>query len=144
MGTNGEHRDRGERPAFARRVLLAQVFGLLCMKGNAAVSMSFTALSQATEMLDAHLATRDRAGLLASCAQAGHCVYLQRNPQVFDLLVYERSRAGSLRQLYEAVEFPPEGSTFKLGGHRKELGHVHIDFVKVGERWVLHEIWNCR
>ncbi|MCA6624241.1 MAG: hypothetical protein IM542_17060 [Pseudanabaena sp. M165S2SP1A06QC] len=45
---------------------------------------------------------------------------------------------------YKGHSFPENGKTFKLGGHDKELGHMHIDFLKRGDNWVIQKIWQCR
>jgi len=42
------------------------------------------------------------------------------------------------------MAFPPDAQTFKLGGHDEELGHIHIDFRKAGDRWQLEAVWMCR
>lgn len=52
--------------------------------------------------------------------------------------------ARSLDLTYRGREFPRDAVAFKLGGHGAELGHVHVDFMKIDERWVLKEIWLCR
>lgn len=49
-----------------------------------------------------------------------------------------------LAKVFEGREFPKDTATFKLGGHKKELGHCHIDFVKEGGSWRIIRIWQCR
>lgn len=56
----------------------------------------------------------------------------------------EKHTTASLRQLYAQIEFPKNEHEFKLGGHDKELGHIHIDFVKNDGSWFLNKIWMCR
>ncbi len=58
---------------------------------------------------------------------------LQRQFQVMDF-----------RARYKGVSFPTDAQTFKLGGHDKELGHMHVDFSKRGAAWVIEGIWQCR
>ena len=58
---------------------------------------------------------------------------LQRQFQIMDF-----------RIRYKDCSFPETGKTFKLGGHDKELGHMHIDFLKRGDDWVIQKIWQCR
>ena len=48
------------------------------------------------------------------------------------------------RTRYKDTLFPIEAERFKLGGHDKELGHIHIDFLKRGDAWVIEKIWCCR
>ena len=49
-----------------------------------------------------------------------------------------------LTVLYVDKEFPKIETTFKLGGHMKELGFIHIDFIKNDNAWHLARIWICR
>jgi hypothetical protein len=49
-----------------------------------------------------------------------------------------------LTEIFEGREFSEDATTFKLGGHDKELGHCHIDFVKNGGLWLIVKIWQCR
>jgi len=104
----------------------------------------FDSLQQAITMLDTYLAAHDGAGLIAWCSAGGRCDYLRRHPEVFEVLAYQWGRVGPFRQLYAAREFPAAGGSFKLGGHMRELGHVHIDFVRVAGGWALDDIWKCR
>ncbi len=53
-------------------------------------------------------------------------------------------RIMDFRIRYKDISFPDKGVDFKLGGHDKELGHVHIDFVKRIDGWVINKIWQCR
>ncbi len=45
---------------------------------------------------------------------------------------------------YQDSAFPETGDTFKLGGHDKELGHMHLDFSRRGKNWVIEGVWQCR
>jgi len=56
----------------------------------------------------------------------------------------ERHAATPLPQLYAGREFPQHGNAFKLGGHDRELGHIHVDFVRAESGWELERIWMCR
>src|SRR5438552_2940174 len=56
----------------------------------------------------------------------------------------EKHAATPLIKLYAGWRFPKSGREFKLGGHDKELGHIHIDFVRSGSRWEIQRIWMCR
>jgi hypothetical protein len=57
---------------------------------------------------------------------------------IFDELVKINKRT-PLTALYEGKQFPSNDSSFKLGGHDKELGHIHIFFVKTYGVWHLSE-----
>jgi len=56
----------------------------------------------------------------------------------------ETHEATPLPELYAGWEFPADSRRFKLGGHAKELGHIHIDFVKANAEWDIQSIWMCR
>mgnify|MGYP006969416187 CR=1 FL=1 len=56
----------------------------------------------------------------------------------------ERHEMTPLPRLYADWDFPPDDETFKLGGHDKELGHIHIEFVKSDAGWEIEKIWMCR
>lgn len=49
-----------------------------------------------------------------------------------------------LTQIYDGREFPEGADTMTLGGHNKELGHIHILFRKQDEGWVLWDLGMCR
>jgi hypothetical protein len=49
-----------------------------------------------------------------------------------------------LLELYAEKEFPQDSWEFKLAGHGKELGHIHIDFVKSKAGWEIQKVWMCR
>ena len=51
---------------------------------------------------------------------------------------------GKLAKIFVGREFPKDATTFKLGGHMKELGCCHIDFLKKGDSWKIVSIWQCR
>jgi len=61
----------------------------------------------------------------------------------FPVLLYEFQKM-DFRTRYKDTLFPIEAERFKLGGHDKELGHIHIDFLKRGDAWVIEKIWCCR
>ena len=56
----------------------------------------------------------------------------------------EQHAATPLTRLYAGKRFPLFGRAFKLGGHDRELGHIHIDFVRAESGWELERIWMCR
>lgn len=53
-------------------------------------------------------------------------------------------QALDFRTRYKGLSFPENETMFKLGGHNKELGHIHIDFLKISDNWVIEKIWQCR
>jgi hypothetical protein len=48
------------------------------------------------------------------------------------------------RARYAGRSFPEQEENFKLGGHDKELGYIHLDFLKRGDQWIIEKIWECR
>jgi hypothetical protein len=50
----------------------------------------------------------------------------------------------TLGEVFAGREFSNAYKHFKLGGHAKDLGHCHIDFVQQNGRWMLQRIWHCR
>jgi hypothetical protein len=56
----------------------------------------------------------------------------------------EQNVATPLVTLYAGRKFPVAAKEFKLGGHDRELGHIHIDFVRSGTTWQIQKIWMCR
>jgi hypothetical protein len=71
-----------------------------------------------------------------------------KNPQPTRLAYVKQLDAdlgeSKLAKVFEGREFPKDATNFKLGGHRKELGCCHIDFVKDGGSWQIARIWQCR
>ena len=56
----------------------------------------------------------------------------------------ERHGEQKLPRRYARRTFPRDKTKCKLGGHMKELGCLHIDFVKKNGAWRLERIWLCR
>ena len=65
------------------------------------------------------------------------------DPWVLDSLL-EQNATTPLIELYAGRSFPPSATVYKLGGHAKELGHIHIDFVRSDAGWEIQRIWMCR
>ena len=103
----------------------------------------FPSLAEATRVLDTALAAPNRTAALNALLPAGK-TYFSRHPEVVEMLLNEHRRTGAFTKLYADRHFPSTASTFKLGGHASELGHIHIDFVRDAEGWRLKDIWNCR
>lgn len=103
---------------------------------------AFAKLADALAFLQTALEKDDYAGLVAACA-AGEKSTLAQHRAPFDQLKTAH-QAKALRERYAKLEFPAQADTFKLGGHASELGHLHVDFVRVDGGWRLKDIWNCR
>jgi len=95
--------------------------------------------------IETRLQEGDLAGLFGACFQDRESNFMRS--VVFKRLQEIHAEVG-LRSLYlersPPVAFPPDAETFQLGGHGRELGHIHIDFRKAGDRWQLEAVWMCR
>ncbi len=101
------------------------------------VPTGFTTLPEAVSFIASCLDAGDHARLDAAC--------LRRKPSdhTFSMLQYAHKKT-PLVKLYAGREFPAQGAACTLGGHNRELGHIHIDFVKRGDVWLIDSIWICR
>lgn len=104
----------------------------------------FQSLSQAVEFIAERLERIEALELMAQLAQISHPV----NSDFFiDSLFPELQKHHhelDFRIRYTKIHFPPGEVQFKLGGHMKELGCIHMDFVKIEQGWMLDAIWRCR
>jgi hypothetical protein len=111
--------------------------------------MTFGQLSEAVEFLAARLDVGDLDGIADECSAAAIDSadgVPSRRPSRLGAIdeLGRQHRSRDIRRLYEGRQFPDDLLQFKLGGHGAELGHVHVDFARAGESWVLKEIWICR
>lgn len=98
---------------------------------------TFTDLQEAVRFIADTLDSNDHDALTAASREPLPAEWvLQR--------LRERHAATPLPQLYAGRRFPLLGRAFKLGGHDRELGHLHIDFARVESGWALERIWMCR
>jgi hypothetical protein len=117
---------------------------VMATPGNAR-KPSFRSLAEAVSFIEIRLQDGDLAGLFGACNQVRQSDHMCS--VVFESLQEIHTEVGLRSLCLECsppAAFPPDAETFKLGGHGKELGHIHIDFCKVGARWQLEEIWMCR
>ena len=103
----------------------------------------FSSLAEAVQALDIALAAPNPGAALLGLLPAEK-TYLSEHPDVVAMLLKERERTGPFSKLYANRQFPEAATTFKLGGHASELGHIHIDFIREGAAWKLKDVWNCR
>jgi len=103
---------------------------------------AFAKLADALAFLRTTLEKDDYAGLVAACA-AGDKPLLAQHRAPFDQLKTAHKTKG-LGARYGKLEFPTTEEAFKLGGHASEIGHLHVDFLRVDGQWRLKDIWNCR
>ena len=105
---------------------------------------SFSSVQEAVSFIVGCLENDDYNALCAACVgREGRPSSFSQNRGVFINLKGLHARV-PLSQLYAGATFPGDGDTFKLGGHGKELGHIHIDFVRTSGGWKLADIWGCR
>lgn len=100
---------------------------------------SFTNLQQAVDFLATALESTNFVKISSTCLDS------QRKPNdalLKSLQSLDQKRP--LRELYADKSFPTNAPTFKLGGHMKELGFTHIDFIQTNGVWKLQAMWICR
>jgi len=115
-------------------------------------SRSFRTLAEAVAFLASRLEADDLEAIADQCGAAARDVEREAagvgSPRDHRLRAIEqlalRHAARDLRSRYRFRRFPWRARAFALGGHGKELGHVHVDFVKDASSWRLEEIWVCR
>ena len=97
---------------------------------------AFSNLAEAAKFLAGVISQKDYDVLALACHE-------QPEERVLEGL-RERHESTPLPELYADREFPQDAREFKLGGHAKELGHIHIDFVKSKAGWEIQRVWMCR
>ena len=119
--------------------------------GDAMVTVSkpaFLDLSVAVDFIARALESDDYDTLADACVEERPAAPGLPTPREHRLraikVLAERHRGGSLRSLYTGRVFPAQDTCLKLGGHDRELGHVHIDFARSELGWRLIDIWICR
>jgi hypothetical protein len=86
----------------------------------------------------------DAASLLKACRHRREVrPYLEPDKHVFDQLKAQHA-AKPYDELIAGLSFPADANEYKVGGHGKEFGHLHIDFEKVGDKWCLKHISLCK
>ncbi len=136
FGYQGGHDVRAWTNPGHRRLLgngIRWVAGRPCI--NTAMSDT-TALAKAVGFIVTCLDKKDYKTLSAACTHAP-------NEHILKQLRTVHGKT-PLPKLYANRSFPTRGMTFKLGGHDKELGHIHIDFTKKDGAWRLKTIFGCR
>lgn len=106
---------------------------------------SFANLAEAVKFITECLNNDDYKKLAGTClGREGAKSYLLRYRTPFDLLKNYNTKDKPFGDKYKKREFPDNKNKLKLGGHKAELGCVHIDFIKIDGKWYLEDIWNCR
>lgn len=100
---------------------------------------SFASLQDAVNFLVSCVDTQDHDALSAASLRAANV-----DARLLLAALKARHERTPLTQLYAGREFPQDANHLKLGGHDRELGHVHVDFVKKGKAWYLDGVWMCR
>ncbi len=100
---------------------------------------SFTNLQQAVQFISSSLTTTNFVAIRNACVSP------KGKPKDHILLsLKQKHKETPLPELYAKISFPTNSPRFKLGGHMKELGSIHIDFQKEKDVWSLTSIWMCR
>jgi hypothetical protein len=112
------------------------------------MSPSFTKLSDAVDFIAHALDVGEHGALADACGtreQDAPDLPTRRESRLRAIeLLAGVHREKPLRSLYAGRAFPARESRLKLGGHARELEHLHVDFVRVGPDWQLENIWLCR
>ena len=115
--------------------------GIIVRADEAVEKPTFTTLAQAVAHISQCLEKNTSKDLFAACTE-------KRKPSRLDETIFshlqKRNEDKKLAELYSEREFPQDQKVYKLGGHGKELGHIHIDFMKRGKTWSILKIWMCR
>jgi hypothetical protein len=98
---------------------------------------AFANLAAAVEFLAEVVSQEDYDALAGACREP-------LPPEWVLARLRQRHEATPLPELYAGWEFPRDAREFKLGGHAKELGFIHIDFVKSRAGWEIQKVWMCR
>jgi hypothetical protein len=105
---------------------------------------SFTNLGVAIQFIIECLDQDAYAKLSGACVGGRKpTVYLAQHRRPFDMLKTAHKKQ-SLLDRYAKRDFPKSGDKFTLGGHRSEIGCLHVDFVKKDGNWFLGDIWDCK
>jgi hypothetical protein len=114
--------------------------------------VSFKQLSDAIEFLAGHLENGRHEAIADQCRDSlqdsERAIPGLPSPREYRLraiqALAQRHAERSLRSLYRWKTFPLLRKEFKLGGHAKELGHIHVDFDRSETGWCLKEVSICR
>jgi len=144
FGYQGGHDIKAWTNPGHRRLLgngIRWVAGRPCINTPAAATAApagktFKKLTAAVGFISTCLDKNDFKTLAAACANAPKGNVLKQLG-----IVHKKQ---PLPKLYAKRTFPAKGGAFKLGGHGKELGHIHVDFTKKDGDWVLQKIFVCR
>ncbi|MDP6542742.1 MAG: ThuA domain-containing protein [Phycisphaerae bacterium] len=143
FGYQGGHDAKAWTNPGHRRLLgngMRWVAGRKCintpMADAAPAGKTFKNLSAAVGFISTCLNKKDHKTLTAACTHAPNVHILKQLAAVH--------KKQPLPKLYAKQSFPAKGAAFKLGGHDKELGHIHIDFTKQDGAWRLKTIFGCR
>lgn len=119
-------------------------------QGNA--RLTFSRLADAIEFLASHLGSDAEQEMIADQfdIEPNDRLLLvgDRTPRDYRLDAIQAlgdvHRARDLRDIYRGVEFPVDRPELTLGGHAKELGHIHLKFRRIDGAWVFAKTFICR
>jgi hypothetical protein len=120
-------------------IIISVLFCLNCFSGE---KPSFIKLNDAIQFISGTLGNNNYDKLKESCVgkegkSAGCPKYTFEN-------LKKINEKNPILKTYEKIEFPEDKDNFKIGGHMKELGCIHIDFVKIQGKWFIQDLWTCR
>ena len=108
---------------------------------QAAEQLKFESVDKFLVWADAKLSANDYKALASAQVSSRHTLEARISlMKILDAKINDRA----LVEIFKGRTFPTDKNKFKLGGHDKELGHWHIDFLKHKGNWYLSRIWYCQ
>ncbi len=101
---------------------------------------SFTNLQHAVDFIATSLESTNDTVIASACLDIKH----QRSFEGALYVLRFINKSKPLRDMYADKSFPADKTSFTLGGHNKELGHVHICFIQTNGVWKLENIFECK
>jgi hypothetical protein len=96
----------------------------------------FTNMAEVVEFLGQCVQQNDLARFTNACISPSHA-----GAHVFDALKKVDAKT-PLKEIYAGKQFP--ASSFTMGGHDKELGHINIPLLKTNGTWYIVDYFVCR
>lgn len=121
--------------------LVAVVAALAVMPlsaGAADAGRGFTNMAEVVDFLADCVQQNDLARFTNACVKPKYAGAI-----VFDALKRLDAKT-PLKEIYAGKEFPAKRSSFTMGGHAKELGHINIPLLKRNGTWYIRDYFICR
>ena len=124
-----------------KKIFLIVILGLVVACGSSEIEdSSFENLEQAVDFIATSLETTNDTAIANACLDIKN----QRSFNGALSVLRWINEKEPIQDLYANKSFPIFRKRFTLGGHNKELGHVHICFIKTDGVWRLEDIFECK